>query len=230
MGVEMFHHVEIMDAICGICSGWVKLAEDAGGSDVVRVGSNRLFRAGDAVEIVDDETVPESHTIAQLAGLTDIVLEAAVAGSYQVSRQARLVRKTVSGPELAWVGRGRPDVGPQPVVTSFPCVVVEPARLEQALQGGTNRAVAQDYWTHVHYVRRRVGGEEGDAKLLEEVRALFNLLMADPYLGGTCWHSQVTQVQYAPRVEAALQERGAPARAVLLEVIARRIEARPTGG
>lgn len=230
MGVDMFHHAKIMDAICGICSGWVRLGEDAGGSEVVRVGSNRLFRAGEAVEIIDDQTGPESHTVAEVVGLTEVVLEAAVEGSYLVSRQARLVRKSGAGPELAWVGRGRPDVGPHPVVTSFPCVVVEPARLEQPLQGGTNRAVAQEYFTHVHYVRRRVGGEEGDSELLEEVRGLFNLLMTDPYLGGTCWHSQVTQVQYAPQAEAALRERGAPVRAVLLEVLARRIEARPTGG
>ena len=102
--------------------------------------------------------------------------------------------------------------------------MVEPRRLVQPMNGGTNRAVTQTHWNSVYYVRHRVDGEEQEAELLGEVRALFNLLMSDPYLGGTCWHSQVSNVDYAPEVERELQGRGAAVRVVRLDVVARRSE------
>lgn len=229
MGVDMYHHGEILDAICGICLGFTKLTADAGGSATLHVGSNRLFAPGDLVEVVDDVTEPESHTVSELNGLTEVVLDSAVEGTYLVAQNARLKSCSEAQLNLAWVGRGKPELAPRPVATGFPCVVVEPARMDQPLKGGTNRAFTQEYWTRVYYIRRRSAGEEEEAELLDEVGALFNLLMSDPYLGGTCWYSQVSGIDYAPDAEQALKERGAPVRVAQLEMVARRSELGPAG-
>lgn len=229
MGVDMYHHTEILEAICALCTSSVRLSEDAGGSAVLRVGSNRLFSAGDNVDVLDDDGGPESHTVSELNGLTEIVLDSAVSGTYTVSRHARVRLNSGDGPALAWVSRGTPELAPRPIAPGFPCVVVEPTRMEQPLKGGTNRAYTQDYWTSVYYIRRRSGGEDEELRLLDEVDALFNLLMSDPYLGGTCWYSQVTMVDYTPEVEAALKERGTPVRAVRLDMVARRSELNSDG-
>jgi len=229
MGVDMYHHAEIVDAICALCVGAAELTADAGGESVLYVGSNRLFAAGDNVEVVDDSTAAEAHTVVGLDGLTQVVLDSQVEGTYEVARNALVRLCSDDLPQLRWVGRGEPVLAPQPMITNFPCVVVDPAGLAQPLTGGTNRSFEQDYRTSVYYMRRRSAGEDEEGALLDEVRGLFNLLMSDPYLGGTCWYSQVSKVEYAPGAEEAVKAQGAPVRVIRLEVVARRSELGPAG-
>ena len=60
---------------------------------------------------------------------------------------------------------------------------------------------------------------------LDDAAALFNLLMKDVYLGGTCWYSQVTGVDPNDPFGERLRGRGLPLTVVRLDVIARRREA-----
>ena len=220
----MYHHREIVEAIADLCGGMVRLSQDLEGSDVVRVGSNRLFRVGDLVKVTDDAGGSEERVVAELQDLSMVKLDAAVSGRYQVARGARL--KLLGGrvPSVVWIGRGRPELAPQPLAGGFPCIVVDPVRLEQPVRGGSNRTFIQDYWTSVYYMRRAGALEEEQEELLGEVSGVFNLLMSDPYLGGTCWYSQVTQVEYSPEAERLLRDSGVPVRVVRMDVVARRSE------
>lgn len=223
---SMHHHGEILDALCDICSGLARLTSDSDGTSTVTVGSNRLFRVGDAVEVVSDGAAGQSNVVAGLVGLTSLVLDDPVEAGYSVADQARVRLVDARVPELAWVGRGSPVLPPQPSASGFPCVVVEPCRLEQALTGGTNRSVTQDYWTSVHYLRRRHQGEDEEREVLKQVALLFDLLMADPYVGGTCWHSQVRLVEHSPGSDAELGRSDLSVRAVRIDVLGRRCEPR----
>lgn len=226
MANTMHHHGEILDAVCEICGGAARLTVDTDGTNSVEVGSNRLFEVGDAVEISDSETVAETNVVAGRVGLTTVTLEEPVSAGYLVCEGARIKVRGSRVPELEWVGRGSPYLPPQPASSGLPCVVVEPLRMEQPLTGGTNKSVTQDYWTSVHYLRRRHQGEDEEGELLKQVALLFDLLMADPYLGGTCWHSQVRLVDHSPDGEAELNRSDLPLRVVRLDVLGRRCEAR----
>ncbi len=228
MSVAMYHHAEILDAISGICSGTIRLSEDTSGDTIVHVGSNRLFSVGDSVELVDDASVPEAHTVAGLEGLTQVILDGPIGGTYSTASNARIRLTSADLPALAWVGRGTPKIGPQPPGVNFPCAIVAPTRIAQPLTGGTNRTFDQDYWTSVYYVRPPTAGEDEEGELLAEVGRLFNLLMTDPYLGGACWYSQVTKVDYDVAPEAELRDQGFPVRVVRLDVVARRCELGPS--
>ena len=59
---------------------------------------------------------------------------------------------------------------------------------------------------------------------LQGAGELFNLLMSDTYLGGTCWHSQVTAVNPEPAVQERLREMERPLRVVELQLVAKRAE------
>ena len=219
---NMYHHREVLEALCTLCSGATRLALDTDATSTVCVGSNRLFEVGDAVELVDDVTAPEAHTVSALSGLSEVVLGTPVVGTYEAARNARLRLAGADVPALTWIGRGRPEATPLPSPLQFPCVVVEPRQLVQPPKGGTNRTVTQEHSNSVYYIRRRAEGEEQEAALLTEVGRLFNLLMSDPYLGGTCWHSEVSLVDYVPEAERVLRERGIPVRVVRFDVLSRR--------
>jgi hypothetical protein len=221
---EAYHHGEVVEAICLACQGMAKLVLDTDGTEAIYVGSNRLFGIGATVELLDDDGASETGTVAELVGLGQVVLDAPVSGSFEVAHGARVGLLGASVPELSWVGHGRPALAPSAGPSRFPCVVVEPQRLVQPLRGGTNRSVTQSYWTSVYYIRRHSEGEEQERHVLEQVQLLFDLLMADPYLGGTCWHSQVSMVDCCPQAEAVLRERGAGVRVVKLDVVAQRSE------
>lgn len=225
--MDMYHHSEVVEAICGICQGAVRLCADAEGTAVLQVGSNRLFSTGDTVSVSDETSGPEMRTVVCTRGLTEVHLDRPLDGSYLVEHRARVQIQRADLPRVAWVGRGRPELAPPPATVAFPCVVVEPLRLEQPPAAGSNRTFTQEYITSVYYIRRQSAGEEAEMRLLDETAGLFNLLMADPYLGGTCWYSQVTRVEYDPAAEKALRDTGAAVRMVRLEVLARRSELGP---
>jgi hypothetical protein len=102
-------------------------------------------------------------------------------------------------------------------------VVVDPIRLEQPLKDGTNRSYLQDYLTAVYWVGLAEGDGAG-AGVAEEAGRLFDLLMADPYLGGCCWYGQVVSVDCRPPEEAELQQSGVQANVIRYDVLARRTE------
>ncbi|MDI9584428.1 MAG: hypothetical protein QM473_09435 [Acidobacteriota bacterium] len=220
----MHHHAEILGAICDLCRGAVRLNADVNGGNVLEVGSNRVLRVGDSVRVEDDQQAGEMQTVAGLSGRTQVVLEGDLSGSYAVDSGARVVLVSEAVPKLAWVGRGKPELAPQPTGVGFPCVVVAPTRLEQPMSGGTNRSYSQEYHSSVYYVRRDHEGEEAETLLLEEVGRLFSLLMRDPYLAGTCWYSQVVGVDYEPHEQAALDERMAGLRVVRLDLVGLRAQ------
>ncbi len=59
---------------------------------------------------------------------------------------------------------------------------------------------------------------------IEKAAGLFNLIMSDPYLGGTCYHSQVVEFEPGPKAEQKLRSKELPLRVVRIEVLARRAE------
>lgn len=222
--LDMFHADEIAQAVRLICQGAVALTEDAHETDTVKVGSNQLFAVGQQVWVCDEQTPGELHTISGKSGLTGVELEAEVLGEFAVARGAMMRLATSPGPVVRHVTRGKPAAIPQPNALQVPCVVVESDGMEQPVAEGTNRSFRQDYTLRVHYIRRSGQGEDDERQTVTEAGKLFNLLMQDTYLGGSCWHSQVTRVEIRGGEEAELRSRGADVRVVSLELLARRAE------
>ncbi len=224
MALDMFHHNEISRAVRLICQSAVALTADTDGSDTVNVGSNQLFEVGQVVELLDEDSAAEEHTVAEKLGLTQLGFESLVVGEYTVAKGAivRIVPPRLAS--LRWVGQGRPEGIPEPRARQLPCIVVETGRLEQPITEGTNKSFRQDYHYRVHYIRHSGQGEQDEFQALEEAGKLFNLLMQDTYLGGTCWHSQVTRVETRPEEERDLRARGLEVRVIALDLVARRAE------
>jgi len=223
MGTTAYHHREIVEALCLLCRGAVALAEDAVGSDVVRVGSNRLFDPGAQVVVRDDGGSFETRTVMGRSGLHEVTLDAALTGSYLVASGGQLALTGDGLPELRWVGVGRPVQSLRPNGANYPCVVVDPVRLNQPARDGTNRSYVQDYLTSVYYVGS-LRAEQGGAEPPDDAGRLFDLLMADPYLGGCCWYGQVVAVECRPEEEAELRRAGVQVNVIRYDVLARRSE------
>ena len=221
MALDMFHHNEIARAIRLLCQSAVALTADTEPGYEVRVGSNELFAVDDQV-VLSDSTGEEEHTIAEKVGLTIVQFEEPIEGSRQVSRGARLALKDARLPDLQWVGQGRPELLPRAPTERFPCVLVLPSEMAQPSNTGGNRSFQQDYTYRLFYVEEYQEGQRANVHLLDRAAALFNLLMEDTYLGGTCWHSQVTEVDPQPRVLEYVREQERPLRVVELTLLARR--------
>lgn len=227
MALDMLHANEIARAVRLLCQGGVALRQDCIGSDVVVVGSNMLFEVGDEVELLDDDTQPEAATIASKSGLTDIVLQQPVSGAFEVVRGAWIRLASPRVADLKFVAQGRPELVPEPRGETFPCIVVKPGVVRQLGQEGANKAFQQEYDIHVYYVRKHRPGEEASVRALDEAAALFNLLMEDTYLGGTCWYSQVTRVDPDDPTGTGFRERRIPLDVIRLDLTARRLEPWP---
>ncbi len=220
----MLHYDEIARALRLVCQGAAALTEDTDGTDTVAVSSSCLFAPGDTVVLADSSEQQETHTVAEVLGLTRIKLASAVAGEYTVAAQARLQLAESLRPEVKWITIGRPEALPTPLRLKLPAVVIEPAVMEQPSNAGTNRSYQQEYTFQVYYLDRYQEGVEADMAAIDEAAGLFNLIMSDPYLGGTCYHSQVVEFEPSPEAEAKLRARELPLRVVRIEVLARRAE------
>jgi hypothetical protein len=223
MTSSMFHCNEIARAIRLVCQGAVALTHDTSGGSTVSVGSNRLFEPGQQVRL-RDSAGEETATVLQTVGLTSVVLAEEIEGEYAVARGARLERADGALPELQWVAQGSPELMPRSPAERYPCVLVKPAQMLQPLNEGSNRTVQQDYRFRVYYVERYEEGQQAEIGVLERAGAIFDALMDDPYLGGSCWHSQVLEVDPEPPVQARLREAERPLRVVEMTVLARRAE------
>lgn len=221
MAVDMFHQNEIARAIRLLCQGATALTADAQAGCEVRVGSNELFAVGQQVR-VRDSAGSEERTVAGKAGLTTVQLSEPIEGEYLVSRGARLEAPDTALGEVQWVGQGSPELMPRSPAEQFPCVLVMPGRMRQPLNAGSNRVFQQDYEFAVYYVTRYEEDRQANIEVLDRAAALFNLLMADTYLGGTCWHSQVMEVDPEPAIQRRLRDQEKPLRVVELTVLARR--------
>jgi hypothetical protein len=221
--VDMLHYEPIARALRLLCQGATALAADAEtGAETLTVGSNCLFSAGDAVLLTDASGAAESHTVAALSGLTQIHLAEPVAAEFTVADQARLQLPAEARPQVRWVSLGRPEALPAPTRLAFPAVIIEPLAMKQPPSAGTNRNYQQEYSFSVYWLERFAEGAEPDMGAIGRAEGLFNLLMSDPYLGGTCYHSQVTAFEPSPPAEAKLRARDLPLRLVRLELLARK--------
>jgi len=223
---QMLHYNEICAALRGLVQSGVALTENAGGSDLVSVGSNRLFSPGRGVALTDDEGHREEHTVSEVVGLTQVRLDAPVSGEFLVENGAALRLNPPALADLKWIGQGLPEIMPQPPATHLPCLIVQPGRMEQPLAAGTNRAYQQDYRVRLCYLERPAAGEASGVEVLEKAGTLFDLLMADPYLGGAAWQMQVVAVEPQPQEVRRLREAGLEVIGVAIEVLARRLEMR----
>lgn len=222
---NLLHYNEIARAIRLLCQSAVALSADTDGTDKLSVGSNELFEVGDQIELIDDDTPAEAHEVIAKTGLTGIQLNSTVAGEFTVANNALLRLASPLLADLKWVGQGRPLLMPQPANLQLPCIVVEPAVLEQPLSEGTNRSVRQDYHYRIYYLQRPAPGEKGNENLLAEAGKLFNLLNCDIYLGGSCWYAQVIRVDPTCPIQQDFADRGIELNVVEMELIARRLEA-----
>jgi len=221
MALDMFHHNEIARAIRLLCQSAVALTADTQPGYEVQVGSNELFSVGDEV-VLSDSVGQEEHTVAEKIGLTVVRFEEEIQDGYFVSRGARLSLKNARLPDLQWVGQGRPELLPRSPTERFPCALVLPGEMRQPFNTGGNRSFRQDYTYRLFYVEQYQEGQRANVHVLDRAAALFNLLMEDTYLGGTCWHSQVTRVDPEPDVQDYLREQERPLRVVELTLVARR--------
>jgi hypothetical protein len=218
--MAMLQYNEICAALRRLVQSAASLTADAVGSDLLSVGSNRLFQVGDTVILTDSEGHTETHTVVELVGLTGVRLDGPVVGSFTVAGGAEVQRLPALLPDLHWVGQGQPGLGPQPVEGRLPCVIVQPAAMEQPLAAGTNCAYQQNYHCLVYYVQRARPGKTASVELMDQVAELFDLLMADPYLGGTAWYAQVVRVDPAPPALTRLREGGLEVVGAEIEVVA----------
>jgi hypothetical protein len=221
MAVDMFHYNEIARAIRLTCQGATALAADVTSSTEITVGSSELFEIGDDVRL-RDSVGDEVLTVVDIVGLTTVVVDQEISGEYLLSRGARLERVTGATPELAWVGQGSPELMPRAPGQRYPCVLVNPEVMRQPLNEGSNRTFQQDYRFAVYYVERYEEGHRANIEALERAGDIFNQIMDDPYLGGSCWHSQVIEVDPEPAVQERLREAERPLRVVRMTVLARR--------
>lgn len=221
MAVDMFHCNEIARAIRLVCQGAAALNADVSGGTEVYVGSNELFEPGQQVRL-RDSAGQELATVQSTIGLTTVMLGGEITGEYLVSRGARLERAGGALPDLQWVGQGSPELMPRSPAERYPCVLVRPERMLQPLNEGSNRTFQQDYRFRVYYIERYEEGQQANVELLERAGAIFNAIMSDPYLGGSCWHSQVVEVNPEPDVQKRLREAELPLRVVEMTVLARR--------
>jgi len=125
---------------------------------------------------------------------------------------------------LQWVVEGRPEVVPASEGRQFPGIVVELRQMEQPVKEGTNKSYRQQYHYRIYYLHPVEQGEENEAAVAEETGKLFNLLMQDTYLGGTCWYSQVVRVDNRPAEEEQLRRRGVNVRVTAIDLVATRAE------
>lgn len=222
--VDLFHHNEIARAVRLLCQSSVALTQDTDGTDTVWVGSNELFSAGDQVVLVDDDSEPGQYQVVATVGLTKVQLDQNVSGTFTVAKNAVLRLSPAVLADLKWVGQGSPEIMPQPPEAHLPAIVVQPATLKQPLAEGTNKALRQDYHYLVYYLCRPTPGDPSSPQTLEGAGKLFNLLMQDMYLGGSCWYSQVIRLEPAPAVQQQLRRQDIPVSVVELELVARRLE------
>ncbi len=221
MAVDMFHQNDIARAIRLLCQGAAALTADTVPGYEVTVGSNELFATGQQVRL-RDSAGSEEKTVGAKIGLTTVGFTEELEGEYLTSRGARLEVMDGVLSEVQWVGQGSPELMPRSPAERFPCVLVMPGTMRQPLNAGSNRVFQQDYEFAVYYVTRYEEDQRANIEVLDRAAALFNLLMADTYLGGTCWHSQVTEVEPEPAVQRRLREQEKPLRVVELTVLARR--------
>jgi hypothetical protein len=153
-----------------------------------------------------------------------IRLTAPPSEAYSVARNAMLRPVRAGEPDLKWIGQGPVELMPEPRLSHLPCAIVCGSGIEQPLTGGSNRSYTQEYRYRVYYVQRLDADETGDARVMDEAGVIFRRLMADTYLGGTCWYSQVVRVDPQPRAGEVLRGRGMPVRVVEMELVARRAE------
>jgi len=208
---DMLHYDEIARALRLVCQGAAALTEDTDGTDTVTVSSSCLFSVGDTVVLADASEQQEAHTVSEILGLTQVKLDSAVSGEYTVAAQARLQLAQSLRPEVKWITIGRPDALPAPTRLQPP-------------NAGSNRSYQQEYTFQVYYLDRYEEGVEADMDAIEKAAGLFNLIMSDPYLGGTCYHSQVVEFEPGPKAEQKLRSKELPLRVVRIEVLARRAE------
>jgi hypothetical protein len=227
MGLAMLHVNEIAEAIRLLCQGTVRLTEDLSGSDIVTIGSNRLFEIGTAVEALDDATPATNATVVARIGSTQVQLNTTVTGPLLVSRRARLRLADPPVPELVTVAQGPLDILVEPRRLKLPAAVVCPRRVEQPPDDGTNKSYGQAYWFSVYLARPREPGEHANWELFDEVERLFSALMEDICLAGTAWYSQVTAVRADGEEQRRLREIGDGIDVVEIEVLARRLEPWP---
>ncbi len=224
MGDMKTHYRELARALRLVCRSAAALTDDTDGTEIVHVGSNCLFSTDDAVRLVDAEGNSEEHTVAQTPGLTQVQLAEAVSEDFTVDARARVELCDPIGPAVKWIALGRPEGLPEPTSLRLPAIMIEPGPLKQPPDAGTNRSYQQEYTFHIYYVDRYDTGIEAEMDAIEEADGLFTAIMADPYLGGTCYHSQVVAFEPSPDAEDALRSRDLPLRLVRLELLARRVE------
>lgn len=223
MAVDMYHHNAIAEALRRTVRGVAPLVGAVSGGQTVEVLCGRMFRAGQKVKLVDEAGLSEAHVVAEVVG-DEVRLVDEIEHAFTVENGAQLQIDEGVAAGLKWVAQGRPELAPTPRWGQLPAVVIEPGTMAQPENAGTNRTYQQEYRFRVYYLRRAAEGEEANVELLGEVEGLFNLIMSDPYLGGTCWHAQVTGVDTRPSEEEELRKKVAGLSVVRLDVLAERSE------
>ncbi len=226
MRSEMLHVNEVAEAVRLLCQGAVLLTADLENSSTAMMGSNQLFASGDSVELLDDETGPVATAVAGRNGLERLELEDVIAGPLLVSRKGRVRLADPPLGDVRLVAQGGLDFLATPWGSKLPCVIVQPVSVDQQPGEGTNRSFEQEHRLSVFYVRPQHAGEQGSEALIEEVERLFNLLMADSYLGGSAWCSQVIGVTLESDRLARWREQAAERVDIAqIDLVAKRLEA-----
>ncbi|MHB8996916.1 MAG: hypothetical protein ACYC63_16860 [Armatimonadota bacterium] len=222
MAVDMYHHNAIAEALRRTVRGIAPLVAEVSEGTSVEVLCGRMFASGMRVKLIDEAGQSESHVVAEVVG-DEVRLVEEIEHEFTTAAGARLQLNEGVPAALKWVAQGRPELAPTPRWGQLPAIIIEPGTMSQPENAGSNRTYQQEYRFKVYYARQAAEGEQAQVEMLGEVGEIFNLIMSDPYLGGTCWHAQVTGVDTRPREEEELRGKAAVSVA-RIEVLAERSE------
>lgn len=220
---KLFSMNAIARAVRLLLAGSVLLIKDAEASpdaelSQVTVGSNLLFDAGDEVLLSDELGHEAAAVVAEKSSLTTVRFEEPLAdGPFLMKDGAMLSLAKPPIPDLKKISQGPPVVLDQRQREDYPRIAVHPVGLKQPwpLKSADTRlcrTYQQDYELVIYYVDwLRASWEAANQRVVQRAGLVFNTLMADPYLGGMCWASQVTEVDLDAHMlgETGLRLRGA---------------------
>lgn len=184
---------DLSEAIRLICQGKVLLTEDCAASATVKVGSNAIFAAADAVELADDDTAAEAATVQTISSDDTVTLAAAVSGTFTTGQNARigLASPPVTLGASGFVANGKPRFVVEPAgENKLPALVVWHC-YENDAAGGGNRS------KHIHHeyrilLAREIAANTDPVALMQvDLAALKNQLAQDRRLGGQAWYSRI---------------------------------------
>jgi hypothetical protein len=220
MKQDMFPGRQIGEAVADLLAGRVRVAGAVEkGATELQVGSNNLFSVGDAVALSHSrwtEVRGEFGVVAKKTGLTSITLAEPALYDRAAEEVCHLYLKERG--DDAWQPRAVPSVSfvDLAALGAGGCLAVIVRGLK--MSGSKGSMISQQDWEIVVRYRAYYHKEADARRFGAECESIFNTLMADTYLGGTCWSSGVVDF----RTSEEHVKHGSPRASAEFTIIAKR--------